>query len=131
MLIVGYKKQQIMDYFQKWNTTGVKISFIEQRKYLGTAHAANLAKSFVSNEKFLLVYGDLLMEPKIFLDMVRWTDKEQNLIVCKKVQDPTKFGVISSNSNGYVQKIVEKPAVSFPSIVSEISKPIFPPKRRR
>src|SRR5659263_570607 len=52
ILVVGYKKERIMDYFRNGKDFGVNISYIEQEAQLGTAHAIKLAEPMV-NEMFL------------------------------------------------------------------------------
>lgn len=110
LLIVGYKKEQIKSYFKKGKEFGVQIKYKEQKKYLGTSHATKLAKAFISDDNFLLIYGDLLMESRVFHKIKDMETKEKNIILCKKVADPTKFGVIACDSKGHVDKIVEKPS---------------------
>ena len=109
LLIVGYKKDQILDYFQNGEKWGVRISYTEQKEYLGTAHATRLAEKFVSNDSFLLIYGDLLMDSQVYVQMVEVARKEKNALACKTVKDPTKFGVVECDDRGYIRKIVEKP----------------------
>ena len=110
LLVVGYKKEQIQEYFQDGGDFGVSISYIEQKQYLGTSHATKLAKSFVSDDTFLLLYGDLLMDSQVFQQIQHLAKSEENIILCKEVTDPDNFGVVVCDKNQYVQKIVEKPA---------------------
>jgi UDP-N-acetylglucosamine diphosphorylase/glucosamine-1-phosphate N-acetyltransferase len=63
----------------------------------------------VSQDSFLLLYGDILMDFQVIDSVVQMSKIEKNIIACKKVKDPTNFGVISCNSDGYVKKIIEKP----------------------
>ena len=42
ILIVGYKKERIMDYFEDGLNFGVKIKYVEQNAQLGTAHGDTL-----------------------------------------------------------------------------------------
>jgi len=113
LLIVGYKEEVIREYFgngqDKFN---IKITYITQEKQLGTGHAVSLAKDFVNNEPFLLMYGDLMINPKIFKEALeRFNNaKVEGLISLLEVNNPQDFGVISLNSNGLVEKITEKPA---------------------
>lgn len=109
LLIVGYKKEQIKEYFKDGKDFGINITYIEQKEYLGTAHATKLAKKFVSHASFLLLYGDILMDFQVFEAVMKLAKSEENIIACKKVTDPTKFGVIVCDKDGYVKKIVEKP----------------------
>ena len=51
-LIVGYKQEIIKEYFEKRSHhLSVKIDYITQKEYLGTAHAASYAKDFIKDEE--------------------------------------------------------------------------------
>jgi len=113
LLIVGYKEQLIKDYFgngtDKFN---IKIEYITQEKYLGTAHAASYAKDFVKDDTILMMYGDILVDPIVFKGVVEkfYDSKTEGLISLIEVNNPQEFGIITLNSNGYVEKITEKPS---------------------
>ncbi|MBN2155394.1 MAG: NTP transferase domain-containing protein [Candidatus Lokiarchaeota archaeon] len=109
LLIVGYKKEQITNFFKDGTLFGVNINYIEQKKYLGTANATQLAENFISNEPFLLIYGDLLMDSRIYQKILSQSQTEKNIIACKNVENPTKYGVVTVDAKGYVKKIIEKP----------------------
>lgn len=112
LLIVGYKEETIRNYFNKHsNNLDVKIEYISQEEYLGTAHAANYAKDFINEEPFILMYGDLMVDPEIFKKAIqKFTEtKHEGLINLLEVSNPQDYGIITLNSNGLVQKITEKP----------------------
>ena len=112
LLIVGYKKDIIRDYFgdgkEKFN---LRIEYITQEEQLGTAHAFGLAKNFANNEPVLFMYGDLLVEPKVYQEIVQKFNKNkiEGIILLMEVKNPEEFGIISLNPNGFVEKIIEKP----------------------
>ena len=113
LLIVGYKKEKIKKYFgngiDKFN---IKIEYITQEEYLGTAHAANYAKDFAKDEPFMLMYGDILVDPIIYKDVLQnFRDSgAEGLMSLIEVNNPEVFGIISLDSNDFVTKITEKPA---------------------
>jgi len=113
LLIVGYKEEDIRKYFSdgqdKFN---VNIEYISQEKQLGTGHAVSYAKDFVKDTPFLLMYGDLITDPKIFKDILeRFNEtKIEGLITLLKVNNPQDYGIISLNSDDFVEKITEKPS---------------------
>lgn len=113
LLIVGYKEQLIKDYFgdgiDKFN---IKIEYITQEEYLGTGHAAGYAKDFVKDDTILMMYGDILVDPIVFKELVEkfHDSKTEGLISLIEVSNPKEFGIITLNSNGYVEKITEKPS---------------------
>ncbi|MHA1341504.1 MAG: bifunctional sugar-1-phosphate nucleotidylyltransferase/acetyltransferase [Promethearchaeota archaeon] len=128
LIIVGYLKDQIKNYFGTGANFGVTISYKEQNKFLGTAHATKLAKDFVGNSNFFLIYGDLFFDPEIIslaknafenthahqsnskeLINSNKNDAVKALICLKQVNDPEKFGIIQLDNEGYLQNIIEKP----------------------
>jgi len=113
LLIVGYKEDIIRDYFGNGiDKFQIKIEYKTQEEYLGTAHAFGYAKDFIKNEPFLMIYGDLLVDPIIFKETLRKfnENKIEGLISLVEVKNPQDYGIISLNSDGFVEKIVEKPS---------------------
>ncbi|MHA2007806.1 MAG: bifunctional sugar-1-phosphate nucleotidylyltransferase/acetyltransferase [Promethearchaeota archaeon] len=113
LLIVGYKEGMIIEYFNnKKEKLNIKIEYITQRERLGTGHAASLAKDFVEDEPFLLMYGDLMIDPIIFKEIIEFYNqsKTEGLISLLVVDNPQDFGIISLSSDGYVKNITEKPS---------------------
>ncbi|MHA1819691.1 MAG: bifunctional sugar-1-phosphate nucleotidylyltransferase/acetyltransferase [Promethearchaeota archaeon] len=112
LLIVGYLKEKIIEYFGDGTNYGLKIVYKTQDQFLGTANAAALAKDFVSDEPFMLIYGDLLMDQRIFkdcIDLYSHNNEIDGVIALFRVNDPQKFGIIQLDSNNNVVKIIEKP----------------------
>ncbi len=140
LFIVGYKKEVIDEYFSaseeldnvlqktgkfdflkeiKYPETMAKISYVEQTELNGTAKAIELAKDFVQNEPFAVLFGDDIMynenKPVIkqLIEVYEKTDK--TVIGCKNVEKnlvPLYASVeYSKEENGIysVTKITEKP----------------------
>ncbi|MFX1567806.1 MAG: bifunctional sugar-1-phosphate nucleotidylyltransferase/acetyltransferase [Promethearchaeota archaeon] len=113
LLVVGYKDNLIKDYFGDGREKfGVKIKYIKQEEQLGTAHAFGYGKTFASNEPVLFMYGDLLVEPQVYQEIVqKFREKKiEGIILLMEVKNPEEFGIISLNSDGLVEKIIEKPS---------------------
>ncbi|MFW9826109.1 MAG: bifunctional sugar-1-phosphate nucleotidylyltransferase/acetyltransferase [Candidatus Thorarchaeota archaeon] len=114
LIIVGYKQEVIKEHFKTLATKlNIRIEFIIQDKYLGTAHATNYAKDFIHDEEFLMMYGDLFVDPKIFSQIIENYKKvkRNGLIALIKVKNPQDYGIIKLNSNNIVEKIIEKPSL--------------------
>jgi len=113
LLIVGYKEALIKDYFGNGlDKFGIHIEYITQDKYLGTAHATGYAKEFVGEDTFLMMYGDILVDPEVYKDIVRKFEESQSegLMSLLEVKYPENYGIISLNSDNQVDKITEKPS---------------------
>ena len=112
LIIVGYKQEIIKEYFEKAAINlNIKIDYIIQEEYLGTAHAAGYAKDFIKDEAFLMMYGDIFVDTEIFKKILMEynQNKVDGLITLKKVNNPQEYGIITLNSKGLVEEIVEKP----------------------
>jgi len=112
LLIVGYKQEVIREYFEDGvDRFNVKIEYITQDEHLGTAHAAGFAKQFAKDEPFILMYGDLLVDPTIFQEIIKEykETKSEGLITLLEVDNPQDYGIITLDSKGFVDKIYEKP----------------------
>ncbi|MFX1297786.1 MAG: bifunctional sugar-1-phosphate nucleotidylyltransferase/acetyltransferase [Promethearchaeota archaeon] len=113
LIIVGYKQEIIREYFKKVAIDlNIKIDYINQEEYLGTAHAAGYAKDFIKDEIFLMMYGDIFVDTDIFKAVLQKFKQSQvdGLITVKKVDNPQEYGIIALNSNGLVERIIEKPS---------------------
>lgn len=94
-----------------------KFTYIRQGEPNGSGHAINLARSFVGNEPFAVMFGDDLMKSDIpvlkqLIDI--YEEKDCNVIGVQEV-DPSlvyKYGIIEyDNDEGKIKTIVEKPSV--------------------
>ncbi|MHA1458030.1 MAG: bifunctional sugar-1-phosphate nucleotidylyltransferase/acetyltransferase [Promethearchaeota archaeon] len=114
LIIVGYKEEIIKNYFgdglSKFN---VKIEYATQLEYLGTAHAVGFARDFVGTDDFFLMYGDLLTDPQVFKEVSKVYKKSscEGIISLFETSNPQEYGIISLNTEAYVEKITEKPSV--------------------
>jgi glucose-1-phosphate thymidylyltransferase len=106
ILVVGYKKERIMDYFGDGIDFGVNISYVEQSAQLGTAHAVKLAEHMV-DEKFLVLNGDNLIDGDTISDLLAAASGDVTLLTAVREQT-TGYGVVLQDK-GRVSRIIEKP----------------------
>src|SRR3972149_4216456 len=106
ILVVGYKKERIMDHFGNGMYFGVNISYVEQEAQLGTAHAIKLAESGV-NDKFLVLNGDNLIDAGTISDLIQGATGDITLLTVMREQT-TGYGVVVLEK-GKVSRIIEKP----------------------
>ncbi|MBQ3684726.1 MAG: NTP transferase domain-containing protein, partial [Methanomicrobium sp.] len=59
ILVVGYKEQDIRDYFKDGGRFGVKVRYAVQRKQSGTANALLCTENLVKGP-FMLLNGDMI-----------------------------------------------------------------------
>ena len=112
ILVVGYKKEVIMDYFKDYK--GIKITYIPQDKQLGTAHALLQAKDEI-NESFIVLSGDNIIDSKSIQKLIQ--DKSEYSIIIKEHIHPSKYGVVFLE-NKNLKELVEKPKEEIGKFIS-------------
>ncbi len=80
--------------------------FIEQQVQDGTAGAVALARPYV-DAPVLIIFVDTIFDAD--LSVVQSTDAD-GIIWTKEVEDYQRFGVVVTDADGYMTKIVEKPS---------------------
>ncbi len=109
IIIVGYKKERIMDYFEDGIDFGVNITYKEQKAQLGTAHAIKQACTNIDEgEAFLVLNGDNIIEPATIGGLIK--DKTADVTILTTKREHThRYGVVITKGKE-VTHIVEKPA---------------------
>ena len=102
--ITGHLKEKVEEYARsKYPFDAV---FIEQKIQDGTAGAVALARPYVDQPVFV-IFVDTIFDTD--LSVVHRTDAD-GIIWVKTVEDYQRFGVVVSDANGNMTKIVEKPS---------------------
>ena len=111
LIVVGYKKEQIIDYFGNGFQFGINISYLEQIKP-GVENAILTASEVLSNEdKFLIVHADMFSDSEMITRTIH-THLETNAdatISVTLVDNPHLYGVATIDSDAKITKLVEKP----------------------
>jgi len=103
IIITGHLKEKVEAYVRKNYKTPAR--FIEQKVLDGTAGAVNLARPYVDGP-VIVIFVDTLFDAD--LSIVK-TTKADGIIWTKEVEDYQRFGVVVSDKQGHMTKIVEKP----------------------
>jgi glucose-1-phosphate thymidylyltransferase len=102
--ITGHLKEQVEEYTRA--NYKYPSRFIEQKVQDGTAGAVNLARPHVK-EPVLIIFVDTVFEAD--LTLINRTSAD-GIIWAKEVEDYQRFGVVVTDKDGYMTKIVEKPS---------------------
>ena len=113
VLVIGYRKEQVLDYMGSGKQLDVNLTYVTQEKQLGTAHALAQAKGVIESE-FLVLPGDNLIEADTIAQFV--TIKPEAVLV-KRVDNPLRYGVVTFDRN-MVKEVVEKPEEARSNVVS-------------
>ena len=109
IIIGGLGSNKVKEYYENGENFGVNLTYIEQDHPRGIAHAVNLCKDFVSNEKFVVFLGDNIIQKSIseFAKNFEGSNYDASILLCK-VDNPSRFG-IADVKDGKILKIMEKP----------------------
>ncbi|MFC1898970.1 bifunctional sugar-1-phosphate nucleotidylyltransferase/acetyltransferase [Chloroflexota bacterium] len=103
VLVVGYRREQILNYVGSGSKFGAEITYINQEKQLGTAHALEQVKEVADNE-FLVLSGDDMIEEDT---ITRFCMVPADALLVKRAENTARYGVVTM-SGGMVQGITEK-----------------------
>jgi glucose-1-phosphate thymidylyltransferase len=101
--ITGHLKEKV-ELFAKASYQFPSV-FVEQKVQDGTAGAVNLARPWV-DQPVLIVFVDTIFDAD--LSIVNDSDAD-GIIWTMEVEDYQRFGVVVTNAEGFMTKIVEKP----------------------
>ena len=106
IFIVGYLGEKIQEYV---NSTypDLKCHFVYQNERKGTGHAIDLTRNIVGNDEVFVALGDTICE----YDVKEMVNSPYSMLGVKKVDDPRKFGVAEIDEDGFIDHVVEKPAI--------------------
>lgn len=104
IFITGHLKEQIEAYTS--SRYPIPARYIEQKVQDGTAGAINLARPYVKGP-VMIIFVDTVFEADLTLAATTTAD---GIIWAKEVEDYQRFGVVVTDAEGYMTKIVEKPS---------------------
>ena len=109
IIIGGIGSNKVQEYYGSGENFGVKITYVNQDLPRGIAHAIQLCKEFIGNEKFVVFLGDNILKKKIvdYISRFQQSDASASILLCE-VSNPTQFG-IADVKDGIIKKIMEKP----------------------
>lgn len=106
IFIIGYLGEKIQDYVKK-QYPHLNCHFIHQNERYGTGHAIDLTREIVGSDEVLIVLGDTIAE----YDVKEVIASPHSMLGVKKVDDPRNFGVAEIGEDGFISRVVEKPAI--------------------
>lgn len=108
ILCVGYMSDKIREHFGNGSRFGVKITYIEEEKPLGTGGAIKLAEPMI-NDSFAVLNVDTLMKPDIKnLFEFHKNEKTTATLLLDTMRPPESLGVVRMEGNRIVS-FEEKP----------------------
>jgi UDP-N-acetylglucosamine diphosphorylase / glucose-1-phosphate thymidylyltransferase / UDP-N-acetylgalactosamine diphosphorylase / glucosamine-1-phosphate N-acetyltransferase / galactosamine-1-phosphate N-acetyltransferase len=110
-IVTGFRAEVIQDHFGSGANWGARITYGRQAVQDGTGKAPEIAKNFAADDPFLLTYGDILVKPETYGNMIkRFSEaKFSGLVTVTGSEDVTKGGLNFFDDEFCLTRIVEKP----------------------
>ncbi len=113
---VGYRSELVRLYCGSGEDFGVKISYFEEKKPLGTAGPLSFfdAVEFDKNDPVLVINGDILTTIDL-TGFLRYHDSEKNDLTVALIdyKHQLSYGVVMKDARNKITGIVEKPVYSY------------------
>lgn len=107
-----YRANDIQNYFSDGANWGVDLHYSVESRPLGTAGSVKFAEQFLSRQDpFLIISGDALTDLNLS-DIVAFHQRvgAAVTITLYRVPNPLEYGVIIANSEGRIERFLEKPS---------------------
>lgn len=110
ILVVGYKKEQIMSYVDKNYSSVFNIQYIVQEEQLGLGHSIYVAKDEIGDSNVMIALGDMIFKAG-YSEFYRQHLNNRGCsgsIGVREVDDPKKYGIVELEGK-CIKKLEEKP----------------------
>lgn len=111
VLAIGFKPEPFLEAFPDNVCAGVALHYAVEPQPMDTAGAIGFAARYVGiDDTFIVVNGDILTDIDYRALVAVHRDKgAEGTIRLITVEDPSQFGVVETDADGWVQRFVEKP----------------------
>ncbi|MEU5900470.1 MULTISPECIES: glucose-1-phosphate thymidylyltransferase [Streptomyces] len=109
-IVVGRRGAEVREAVGDGSAFGLCVSYLQQERPLGLAHAVLIAREFLGDDDFLLYLGDNYLQDGLtgFAERAAAQPGAARLLLTP-VADPTAFGVAELDAHGDVVGLEEKP----------------------
>jgi NDP-sugar pyrophosphorylase family protein len=115
LLVVGWRADVVRGHFGDGTALGVTIDYVAQVVQDGTGRVVELARPFVCEEPFILSYGDILVDPANYRELVSLGDDVAAIVSVKRNEDVSKGGAVFVNERFELIDLREKPKPGEPT----------------
>lgn len=111
-IAVNYKSEMIKNYFRDGKDFDVSITYIEEKKRLGTAGAIKLAEKYLNNQA-IVINGDILTNINFHNLLKYHADNNFSMTIgSRQYEMQVPYGVLNVNDTK-VMSLQEKPVYSY------------------
>ncbi len=109
LIIVGYRAEIVRQYFGDGAKFDLRVTYETQAEQNGTGKVVELARNFVGEDSFVLSYGDIIIDPENYRQLVRLDETTAAIVSVKRNEDVSKGGAVFVNDRFELIDLREKP----------------------
>jgi UDP-N-acetylglucosamine diphosphorylase / glucose-1-phosphate thymidylyltransferase / UDP-N-acetylgalactosamine diphosphorylase / glucosamine-1-phosphate N-acetyltransferase / galactosamine-1-phosphate N-acetyltransferase len=109
LIIVGYHADAVQNFFGDGSRYNIEIQYATQVVQDGTGRVVGLARNFAGDSPFVLNYGDILIDPANYKQLLDLPDGVEAIITVKRGEDVSKGGAVFLNEQMELVDLREKP----------------------
>ena len=114
LIVVGYRADVVQNHFGDGSRDKIDIKYATQIVQDGTGRVVDLAREFAGPSPFVLSYGDILVDPSNYKNLVDLRDGVDAIVSVKSGEDVSKGGAVFLNERMELIDLREKPAPGEP-----------------
>ncbi|MCZ7401021.1 MAG: sugar phosphate nucleotidyltransferase [Candidatus Methanoperedens sp.] len=111
IMVVGYKKEQIISYVDTNYSSLFNIRYVDQEEQLGLGHSIYVARDEIGDSGIMIALGDMIFKAGYseFYKHYLTNGECAASIGVREVDDPKKYGIVELEGK-YIKRLEEKPA---------------------
>ncbi|AFV24579.1 putative glucose-1-phosphate thymidylyltransferase [Methanolobus psychrophilus R15] len=112
ILVVGYRKEQLISYVDKHYSSIFNIRYVCQENRMGLGHSVYLAKEHIRDSETMIALGDMIFKSgyKDFHDQYCQNGACSASIGVREVEEPRKYGIVYlKEQSSHIERLEEKP----------------------
>ena len=110
IMVVGYRKEQIMSFVDKNYSDIFTIKYVDQPEQLGLGHSIYVARDEIGDSEIMIALGDMIFKAGYFEFYSHYLNNGDcsGSIGVREVEEPEKYGVVELEGK-YIKGLEEKP----------------------
>jgi UDP-N-acetylglucosamine diphosphorylase / glucose-1-phosphate thymidylyltransferase / UDP-N-acetylgalactosamine diphosphorylase / glucosamine-1-phosphate N-acetyltransferase / galactosamine-1-phosphate N-acetyltransferase len=110
-IVTGYRHEVIEAHFGDGSLWNLRLNYGQQTVQDGTGKAPEVARTHIGSSPFLLTYGDILVPPRTYAEMIaRFNSGDfSGVVAVTRGEDVTKGGLNFFDEQFCLRRVVEKP----------------------
>jgi dTDP-glucose pyrophosphorylase len=111
-IVTGFRAEVIESHFGSGAHWNARIAYGRQVVQDGTGKAPEVAKDFIGASPFILTYGDILVKPETYAQMIHRFNEDyfSGVITVTPGEDVTKGGLNFFDEKFCLKRLIEKPS---------------------